>query len=117
MTGAVPHDASGSCKANPDYPPAYKVSANNRHKRLSFYYCDSTGIEHITKDGICADGNHTPWNYKNLRVSSGILDKNTGDIVFPKGSTGRISWKETMATLIEGTLDAEAKLVTEWSTP
>ena len=80
-------DESGSFIANPDYPPAFTVYGNNRHKRLSYYYCDSDESPHSNTDGICDDPDHDPLNYKNLRIYGGILDKNTGDIVFPKGST------------------------------
>lgn len=112
-------DESGSFIANPDEPPAFTVSGNNRHKRLNYYYCDAATHESgQLKDGICDDrDNHDFFNYKNLRISGGMLEKNTGHIVFPRGSTWRIYWKETMAQLIEGTLDEKVTLITKWSTP
>lgn len=116
-------EESGSFIANPDYPPAFKVSGNNRHQRLSYYYCDAgPHIDEQLKDGICDENpsdesGHDPLNYKILKIFGGIRDKKTGDIVFPTGSRWVISWKDTMATLIEGTLDMEVTLVTEWSNP
>jgi hypothetical protein len=110
--------------ANPDYPPALKVSGNNRHKRLSYYYCDNDS--HSSTDGICGDKRHDPSNYKNLRISGGIYDKNTQQVAFAAGSSWRITQKvidpitkEVTGKLVaEGTLETKATYeVLEWSTP
>jgi hypothetical protein len=107
--------------ANPDYPPALKVSGNKRHKRLSYYYCDNGS--HSPANVICGDASHDPSNYKNLRISDGIYDKNTQQVVFAAGSSWRITQKIILPSgdwtgeiVAEGTLEMEVTYkVLEWS--
>jgi len=85
----------GSFIANPDYPPALTVPGPRTSKELSYYYCASLESPHKTTiDGICADQDHDPADYKRLRILGGYVERQTGDIVWPTGSEWRISYKE-----------------------
>jgi hypothetical protein len=118
---------AGSYVANPDYPPALKISGPGRHRSLSYYYCDSADLDHsTTEDGICNDDGHDPDNYKNLRISNGRLVKKTDKVIFPAGSRWRITQKIVDPTtgdvtgeiVAEGTLAEDVTYeVLEWSTP
>ncbi len=109
-------DESGSFIANPDKPPAFKITGPGRHRSLKYYYCDHT--DHLSTDGICDNEAHNPQNYKSLTISNGRLVKKTEQVIFPAGSRWVIRWKKTMDVLVEGELDAEVTYeVLEWSTP
>lgn len=109
-------DEAGSFIANPDYPPALKISGPGRHKRLSYYYCDHP--DHVASDVICDDTDHDPENYKCLTIIyEGRVEKKTERVVFPAGSRWGISWKKIMGTILEGTLAEDVTYeVLEWST-
>jgi len=107
-------EEGGSFIANPDYPPALRVSGTRNNKQLSYYYCDSDESPHDTIDGICDDPDHDPENYKRLRILGGTVEKETKDIVWPAGSEWRIGWKvtseePTRGLLIVGTLAEEVR--------
>ncbi len=116
---------AGSYVANPDYPPALKVTGPGRHRSLSYYYCDSTDSPHSIIDGICNNGEHDPDNYKSLRISNGRLVKKTDKVIFPAGSKWRITQKIILPSgdwvgeiVAEGTLAEDVTYeVLEWSTP
>jgi len=107
---------AGSFIANPDYPPALKVTGPGRHRRLRYYYCDNP--DHEGSGGICENPSHSPDNYKCLTIYNGILEKKTDKVIFPDGNRWAISWKKTMGVLIEGTLSMEVRYeVLKWGTP
>ncbi|MFH1718420.1 MAG: hypothetical protein ABIF19_13785 [Planctomycetota bacterium] len=101
---------AGSFVANPDYPPALEVGGPGINRRLTYYYCDhpehnADGLEENT---ICAVEDHSPYYYKELMISGGKVTSKRGEdltVVFPAGSTWRISWKETMEWEYAGTLN------------
>ena len=114
---------AGSYIANPDYPPALKISGPGRHRSLNYYYCYNP--DHADSGGICDDDEHDPEYYRNLRISNGILEKKTDKVIFPIGSRWGIIQKiedqpgEVTGELVaEGTLEEEVIYeVKEWSTP
>lgn len=111
--------------ANPDYPPALKVSGPGMHKRLSYYYCDH--VIHTHSDGICTNpgGSHDPEYYKSLTIWDGRKVKKTDQVLFPVGSRWRIMQKTVLPSGdIVGELVAEGYLaddityeVIDWGTP
>ena len=112
---------AGSYVANPDYPPALKVTGPGKHKRMRYYYCDHES--HDFPEGVCSNSDHDPTNYKCLTISGGESEKKTERIVFPAGSTWTIVQKIILPTgdwdgelVAEGTLDTEVIYeVLEWS--
>ncbi len=119
-------DLARSYLANPDYPPALKVGGPGRvNKRLMYYYCDHP--DHDPAEGICTDpdGNHDPEQYKCLAIYGGTEDKKTGQVIFPVGSSWRITQKIVSETGdVSGELFAAGQLaspltyeVLEWGTP
>lgn len=114
------YNANGSFIANPDFPPALRMSGTPKNKHLSYLYCDyvpGPGEEHtVDEDGICADPTHSSDHYRQLHIRGGVLDKNTGDVVFPVGSEWTIGFKETGVTGAQGTLTEQVTYtVVEWS--
>ena len=113
---------AGSYVANPDYPPALKITGPGRHRSLRYYYCDG---DHEPTDEICSNKDHDPDNYKSLRISNGRLVKKTEQVIFPAGSRWRITQKIILPSgdwdgeiVDEGTLAEDVTYeVKEWSTP
>ena len=110
-------DEAGSFVANPDYPPALKISGPGRHRSLKYYYCDHES--HSFPGPICSNEDHDPFNYKCLTIIyEGRVEKKTEQVVFPADSRWVISWKEIMGPILEGTLANDVTYeVKEWSTP
>ena len=111
----------GSFIANPDFPPALRVSGPRTSMELSYYYCASLDDPHENIDGICNDKTHDPTDYKRLRIFGGYVEKKTGDIVWPVGSEWRVSWKlyssdANGGRVLMGYLTTEVRYkVVEWS--
>ncbi len=111
--------------ANPDYPPALKTGGPGRvNKRLMYYYCDHP--DHDPPGGVCTDPgeSHDPEHYKCLAIYGGAEDKKTGQVVFPAGSSWRITQKVVTDGVVSGVLFAAGTLaeqvtykVLEWGTP
>ncbi len=108
-------DESGSFIANPDNPPALKITGPGRHRRLKYYYCDAD--THPSETDICGVTGHDPDNYKCLTIIyEGRVEKKTERVVFPAGSRWVISWKKIMGTILEGTLAEDVTYeVLQWS--
>ncbi len=95
--------------SNPDYPPSLSIypatpGPGVKTLVLSYYFCDSR--DHGPSDLICTVPEHSPLNYKRLRISSGIAQKRSNEVIFPAGSTWSIGFKETGVVEQEGTLES-----------
>ena len=108
-------ELAGSYIANPDFPPALKVSGPGRHSRtLRYYYCDAD--LHPPGTDICGVTEHDPFNYKCLIIRGGTLvdrkisGKETEQIDFPAGSPWEI-WRKPREGEEEGVLVANDVLV------
>ena len=112
---------AGSYVANPDYPPALKVTGPGKHKRMRYYYCDHES--HDSSAGVCSNSQHDPENYKCLTIQGGEPEKKTERVIFQAGSTWTIVQKIILPTgdwqgelVAEGTLGGEVVYeVLEWS--
>ncbi|OHB65021.1 MAG: hypothetical protein A2Y76_09450 [Planctomycetes bacterium RBG_13_60_9] len=119
-------ELAGSYVANPDYPPALRIGGPGRvNKRLIYYYCDHP--DHDPPEGVCTnpDGDHDPEHYKCLAIYGGTEDRKTGQVIFPAGSSWRITQKIVSETgdvtgklVVAGELAAPVTYeVLEWGTP
>lgn len=114
---------AGLFVANPDYPPALKITGTGKHRSLKYYYCDNS--DHDGSGDICDVRSHNPDNYKSLAIYDGRLEKKTDKVIFPAGSRWRITQKIILPSgdwdgeiVAEGTLETEAVYeVLAWSTP
>lgn len=102
-------DNAGTFISNPDYPPSLRVylDFNTRPKTqiLSYYYCDAP--HHDQGILLCNVPAHSPDHYKRLRIFGGIAQKWSNQVIFPKGSSWAIGFKETGVVEQEGTLADE----------
>ena len=108
------YDEFGTRVQNPDRENPLRIGGTPKNKNFSYRYCDHPS--HVGSTKKCNDTTHDPKYYKELDIYGGILDKETGKIVWPVGSDWGISWKEIMGTIITGVLDEEVTYeVLQWS--
>ncbi len=97
---------AGTFISNPDYPPSLSVypdfTVRPKTQILSYYYCDSP--DHDSGVLLCNVPAHSPEHYKRLRISGGIAQKWSNQVIFPEGSAWAIGFKATGVVEQEGTL-------------